>query len=152
MITDKGVARLQRALDHITDHPEEWDQGAWLKWINADGLTTDSWDEVSSGGCGTACCLAGRIVLNEPGVEFVRAAPYREYSYADGDRVRYQDRVWVVSELAISLLTDDTVYGSSRSNFQNLFSGVNTLEDLWQISQEMTGRRLIVPKEYNYAD
>lgn len=53
-----------RAFEYIKAHPEEWDQGCW---------TVEAFQE-NNEGCGTACCIAGRVALMS-GKPFDQKAP-----------------------------------------------------------------------------
>lgn len=146
LITEEGVQRLQRALDHITLHPEEWDQSSWLRFIDANEEHVTGWDEVQAGGCGTICCLAGRLVLNE-GVTWSQSS-YVGYSgthYVAEDEVVYNGYRRRIPSLAEELLTGEV---SEDSPISMLFSGDNNLQDLWTMAQVLTGYRLRVPIEF----
>lgn len=149
IITDEGVQRLQAALDHITLHPEEWDQSTWLRFFDENGESVISWARYQAGGCGTACCLAGRIVL-DAGAEVTKYND--DYYYAPGavpyltdNHVLYRGELRVIPALATDLLTGER---SAWGELDLLFDGDNTLSDLWEQAQALTGGRLTVPAEY----
>lgn len=138
LITEEGVRRLQGALDRITDHPEEWDQMTWLQFLTPDGVATFEWDRVSQGDCGTACCLAGRLVLNE-GATYSRIC-----SGVSNSAVEYQGVTRDIPGLAVELLTGDP---KDLYYFFELFDPENTLAKLWRIAQLLAEGRLTVPEE-----
>lgn len=102
------IERLDRALAYIEAHPEQHDQGVWLKKVD----------------CGTAACLAGWVVVQEyPQAGFVKTA----YDY--GDRfsmvgINPQDEPVYVHLTATELLD---INGEQADE---LFNEFNTLQHL----------------------
>jgi hypothetical protein len=112
------IERLDRALDYIERHPEQHDQGVWMRGTTADGKVD----------CGTAACLAGWVVAQaHPDAVFVpdkldlspRMRHIRMHS-----AVRIGDQVEPVADQARKLL-DINEYQA-----QALFSAGNDLGDL----------------------
>ena len=100
------AARLQAELEHITTHPEEWNQGVWA----------------AKTACGTACCLAGGVVLRA-------GIPLR---WKTDNTADYTERGVEISTEAQRLL------GLSYSDAGELFGGGNSLDDLWRIAADVT--------------
>lgn len=135
LIPDMDVERLQRALDYVTAHPEEWDQSVWAKRKSGD-VEID---------CGTACCLAGRVVANE-GYQFL--LPHHPYSetwecvHPDDPEPRE------ISQLADQLLGFSDRYGQDD---HDLYASSNTLRDLWWLADQYSGGRIRVPSQFQEA-
>jgi hypothetical protein len=111
---------LQKTLDHITAHPEEHEQLVWV---------------VRGPTCGTAGCAAGWAVtfagheLRFAPVPIVSPSGWTEHAVrvSDGRTVEYAAR----EELG---LTDEQA--------SLLFSGGNTIHDLWRFAEEWTDGRV----------
>lgn len=124
-ITDpEKIDLLRRALVHITEHPDEWDQGMWLP----EGVGPK---------CGTACCIAGHIALMtgwspipiDPDSAWFRTLVV-ERDGAEGD----------VDEVAAEAI------GVSDPDVDQLFRPSNTLDELWRIAAELTGGAITRPE------
>lgn len=120
--------------------PSEWDQARWLR-------KTD-------GGCGTACCIAGRIAVEDGGVPVFDMPLYRGPNdirpnaqaavavLPDGRRIQ-------VDEYAEEVLGSrhafedqgDEYYDEETETFytNDLFSGDNDIHDVLRIIDQMTG-------------
>jgi hypothetical protein len=114
------VANAKRLLDVLTfleAHPDRHDQSVWL----------------SRDTCGTVACLAGWTCLRNGYVEVVMKDEALETVvvgiYADSDPEKV---VVPASAAARDLLELDDDEGDE------LFSGNNSLEDLWRIADELT--------------
>lgn len=119
-----NVPLLQKALDHIEQHPEEWRQAVW-------GMAT------SLNSCGTVACLAGHIALMDGWTP--------TYDERVGDEwfgVKRDGHITSVSHAAGRALGVDPVVGNDY-----LFAGNNTREDLWRIANELTGGQLTLPMD-----
>jgi hypothetical protein len=109
------IERLDRALAHIEAHPEQHDQGVWLRTPDGDGAVS----------CGTTACVAGWVVAQaHPDAVFVpdeldRAARTRMHS-----AVRIGDQVEPIPSRAQRLL------GINSSQADALFRAGNDLDDL----------------------
>lgn len=127
-----NVPLLQKALDHIEQHPEEWRQGVW-------GMAT------SLNSCGTVACLAGHIslldgwtpVYDEDGST---TAPDRFGHEWFG--VKRDGQIANVSYAAEMALDAAASIGN-----RYLFAGDNSREDLWRIANELTGGQLTLPMD-----
>lgn len=116
--TGVNVDLLRRALEHITAHPAEWDQGSW-------------WND--GGGCGTSGCVAGWAVhLGRPGVVMTAYSVWA----ISGDV-----RLGGIEEFATDLL------GLTTHQAKALFSGGNNLRRLWELSSEFTDGAIVPPAE-----
>lgn len=113
------MANAKRLLDVLTfleAHPDRHDQVVWL------GRRT----------CGTVGCLAGWTCLRNGYVEAVMNDEERERIigvYADSDPEKV---IMSASAVAGTLLELDD------DECDELFSGDNSLEDLWRIADELT--------------
>jgi hypothetical protein len=113
------VANAKRLLDVLTfleAHPDRHDQSVWL----------------SRDTCGTVACLAGWTCLRNGYVEAVMNDEERQMIigvYADSDPEKV---VVPASAAARDLLELDDDEGDE------LFSGDNSLQDLWRIADELT--------------
>lgn len=118
--TEEQLDRLEGALLHIQENPEQWDQ---LNWIIQDD-------------CGTTACVAGHVVLREG--HLVRSVWH--YFDADGafgwlTQVTV-DGEWVsfnVRDVAQELLGLD----SYRTAL--LFTSSNSLPELWMAFEGISG-------------
>jgi hypothetical protein len=109
------VPRLRKALEYVTAHPEDWSQEEWLV-----GRTKAS--------CGTAGCLAGRVVLQDgwsPLLELRGGQVCRTVVDDAGNAQR-------VRTLARDLLD------LTDAQATVLFYGRNNLLDLWLIAEYLT--------------
>jgi hypothetical protein len=114
---DINVPLLRKSLEHITAHPEEWDQKVWAK-------RTD---------CGTACCLAGTALAIQ-GYEFewsFGAFSREAFATADGENIGDTAQ----EELG---LTDDEA--------DALFSETNSLSRLWALANDYTDGEIKIPE------
>lgn len=116
-------AKLQLGL------PSEWYQGAWLKRANTLATT--------EGGCGTACCFAGKVAIADGGVPVVN-------ELGDWDRMREgMDTGRVVfpdldpeKEVSVSEYARD-VLGLTERQADRLFAGSNTYEDIVAVVRDI---------------
>lgn len=126
VITDpEKIDLLRRALKHITEHPDEWDQSYWA-------MRRD---------CGTTCCLAGHIVLLDGWVlDYPPPRPgYAETATCkrpDDEQTMFIDQV---AAQAIGL----AAYGVDA---EALFEGTQTLDDLWLLAAKLTGGAITRPE------
>jgi hypothetical protein len=115
------VPVLRKALEHITAHPEEWNQEEWIR--------TDS--------CGTVCCLAGTVAMQ---------AGYKPFFVSDFGSTAYmvtspEGEGRFVRSAARELMNLD------EENSQLLFSGGNSLSTLWTMASTMTNGEIQVPED-----
>jgi hypothetical protein len=104
-----NVALLRKTLEHIENHPQEWNQGTWH--------------------CGTIACFAGHAVIIDGGqfaddwrAPFVAERPddpgdaFREFGCGAG-QIHIADRA-------------RHVLGLTQAEADDLFAAANTLDDL----------------------
>jgi hypothetical protein len=122
------VPILRKALEHITAHPEEWDQRRWA----------------SKTLCGTSCCLAGTI-LAQQGYNFVfpEGDWDTEYVTKDDGPTEYIPRV-----AAEALLGRPIIHWGEYQDVSELWLGSNTLPDLWRKASELTNGEIEIPGEF----
>lgn len=115
-----NVPLLRKTLEHITAHPEEWDQAVWMR---QSGRTE----------CGTAGCVAGwAVTFAGHTLDFESAVIFwGEAQYLDDGREIEQA---AQDELG---LTDDQA--------DRLFAEHNALTDLWEMANEYTGGEIEIP-------
>lgn len=106
-----NVPLLRKTLEHITEHPEEWDQVVWARKTR----------------CGTACCVAGTAVLiagheinwDDHAHAILNPDASRAYRTMTGE--------WI-EEVAKREL------GLSAGQAASLFLATNSLETLWDLA------------------
>lgn len=128
-----NVELLKRTLQHIEDHPENWNQGLWITLP----------EEREPGRCGTAYCFAGWTVMLSgheidadgyvpfetlPDEVRARIDPFDVGQHSDADFVGNRTSVGV-AEAAAALLDIEDFW---RAPGPHLFDGSNDLEDLRQ--------------------
>lgn len=121
----KNVPLLKKALEHVTEHPEEHDQESWFsrKWTKGD------W-------CGTTACLAGTIAWMEGWTPIFPKGNSRTTSECQrGDK---QEQVDLVALHAL---------GAQTQGARLLFGANNTLPQLWGLANELTDGEIEVPRE-----
>jgi hypothetical protein len=130
------VARLRKELEHITAHPEEWDQTTWMY-----RTTTNS--------CGTAGCLAGNTVLHAGEEVHWDSRGYAAYLKVKELHVQAGILPTSIAECARKLLGLDEVQAAS------MFDAMNSLNYLWQLASQYTNGEIKVPAdlpEWAYLD
>lgn len=120
------VQALRNALKHITDHPEQWNQGEF---------------------CGTACCLYGRVLLQAGHV-------YTGWgSWQNDHRAAVTDVVVTAEQLiglAASQLTPEQRHlldGIEGEYEGPLWAAGHALSTLWEYASALTGGEIKVPEE-----
>lgn len=132
-----NVEAFQNALDHITQRPETWNQGRWLSLLRGEV-------ESPAPECGTAGCLAGTVAL----LNGARPHTYRD---ADGSTVVDWDAVMTVDSaygdegVPVSTFAEEILGLNGVRYTANLFGAINTLHQLWSISQVLCGGALRIP-------
>jgi hypothetical protein len=106
-----------RVLDHIDAHPEQWDQGIWIRESD----------------CGTAGCFAGWAVLLAGGTVGTAVSGFDPPPVTGGPREIVGRSVADAAEL---LLGSDHIAGD-----RDLFDANNTREDLSVLVAEIFGPR-----------
>ena len=112
-----NIQLLRKVLEHVTDHPEEWNQGVWA-------VRND---------CGTAACIAGHTVLmTGHQVEWVSMSGATEKAIAvsQGPTI---NRV-AAHELGLTGYQADVLFNAS-----------NTLADLWWLAGQITDGEIATP-------
>lgn len=141
----KNIPLLQKALDHIEAHPEEWDQRHW-------GLSTS---------CGTVACLAGHITLADgwtPVLDKDITDQHGNKAWAgvfkEGESHRWvdpdtQQPYEVVDQVAMDVLGIEEAdwAGWIGSGKGYLFGSEQAREDVWRIANAMTGGQLTLPMD-----
>jgi hypothetical protein len=122
LITDpEQVALLRKTLEHVTAHPDEWNQWMWAS-------KTD---------CGTAYCLAGTAcVLAGEEIDWRRtsAGVVKQASYlADGQSIEKRAR---------------ELLGLGSYAAVELFEADNRLRELWTLANEFTGGAIDIPDTF----
>jgi hypothetical protein len=104
--------------------PNEWEQGAWL--TRRDGAA-----EV--GGCGTACCIAGKVAIEDGGVPVVdELGDWARFSPGyDTSRVVFPE-IDPDEEVRVEDYAQEKL-GLTYNQRAALFSGSNTLDDVLRI-------------------
>lgn len=125
-----NVPLLRKTLEHITEHPEEWEQGAWAM----------------RNSCGTACCLAGTAVVlagHKLQWEDCERGDYLDFANCvetDDPMLRDTDAVSIPVVAQRELNLPD--FASTR-----LFSANNSLADLWALAEDVTGGAIVMSEE-----
>jgi hypothetical protein len=116
---------LFAALVDLTMHPENHDQSEWIH------VTP----------CGTQYCLAGRVaLLSGATISNITENCKTETGYLhDLVHIANSDIVQSVAREARSLL-------GRRANSSDLFWGICTIDDLWEIAQRSTAGRVRRPE------
>lgn len=110
-----NVPLLTKVLDHVTAHPEEWNQTVWAVEHS----------------CGTACCVAGwAAVMAGYELKFDGSAVCGCgcTDALDGDTASYTTTGEFISDVAQREL------GLTESQAKTLFSGCNGLDTLWSLA------------------
>lgn len=113
-----NVPPLRKALEHVTEHPEEHAQGQW----------------VSRATCGTVGCLAYWIVI---------AAGY-EVRWRNATVVDQTDPA-KLGESIRSAATREASLNDFQA--EQLFRGTNTIDDLWNLASTFTDGEITRPHD-----
>lgn len=111
--TTPNLDLLDRVMDHIDQHPEEWKQSYWIT------ATT----------CGTAACFAGHACLME-GWQLFPVSRFGSYRF---EMVAKDGAVNDVRDVAVALL------GLDEKQAERLFGATNTLDDLHSMVKQIHG-------------
>lgn len=126
-----NVELMQKVLDHITNHRDEWDQTAWAT-------------KTSFSSCGTAYCFAGHAV-HMTGHELAWSKQQNGQAvfvkWEQGDDP---------GEHAISYVAKEEL---ELAGWQAaaLFDSDNTLPMLYEYASEFTNGAIEIPEEYKHA-
>ena len=125
-----NVPLIRKTLEHITAHPEEWDQTTWA---------------TERQGCGTAFCFAGHVVNSEGheivwesggecDCEWCGGTVSAEFCLVDG-------KPRTISNVAMHAL------GLTRDQADTLFAGGNGLQVLYALANEYTNGEIEIPAD-----
>lgn len=139
-MTEIDVSQLRKELEYVTAHRGQWKQNAWLE----------------TGACGTVGCLAGNTALN------AGYLPVRGYtSFVSRERVlpnEHGQLVLVENDDGMITTGDGVlvesvrdvaarVLGLTYAESSVLFSGRNSLYDLWYCAAKFTNDEIEIPPE-----
>lgn len=108
-VAELNVPLFRKALEYVTEHPEEHDQDVWAYRTR----------------CGTKLCLAGTVAMLT-GHAFV----WDEFS--DGAQA-----VWTTDGRSIADVAQDEL-GLDNVDANWLFNGCDTIDELWEAAEEIT--------------
>jgi len=118
-MTEVNVPLLRKALEHITAHPEEWDQTQWAQQTS----------------CGTACCVAGHVALmTGHEIDFGRVDVYSEMVTHTTTGRYIED----VARYELGLTSDQS---------RILFDEMNRLPTLWAYAKHLSNGEITAPPE-----
>lgn len=120
-----NVPLLRKTLEHITAHPDEWDQDIWAERTP----------------CGTVACLAGTAVLLQ-GFELDFYESECDCGCREGTTASYviSDPPQTIQEVA------RTTLGLTEDQADDLFESDNTLRDLWAYANSFTNGEIEIPE------
>lgn len=120
------IERLNRALAHIEAHPEQHDQGVWLRKVD----------------CGTAACLAGWVVIQEyPEAGFVRDRYDIGNTYSRVD-ILPEGKAPLVDEVAFQLLGITSDQADVLFDERNTIGHLKAMRDLLAADENVYGDEL----------
>jgi hypothetical protein len=128
-----NTERLLDVLTYITEHPERHNQEIWVERSD----------------CGTTACLAGWTVMRHG--DTIEWRPYPAVSIAgavtiaDTVTVEGDPDTWDIPSRAAHLL------GLNHTDAEYLFSPLNTITDLWDIAEKLTGGAITQPARQPHA-
>lgn len=113
---------LRKTLEHITEHPDEWNQGFWA--VNMP--------------CGTQYCLAGHaVLLSGQDVDWDTTRDVRGHQMPE----RATNGRSIQSAARVAL-------GLSEAQAFMLFHDYNSLQYLWRSASEFTDGEIETPEEF----
>lgn len=125
------IERLNRALAHIEAHPEQHDQGVWLRKVD----------------CGTAACLAGWVVIQEyPEAGFVRDRYDIGNTYSRVD-ILPEGEAPLVDEVASQLLGITSDQADALFDESNTIGHLRAMRDLLAADENVYGDELEAVRE-----
>jgi len=151
-VNDINVPLLRKALEDVTAHPEEWNQGGWavrlLQGKDGAPLSVSKsrlvWvTEVELAGsaqptqCGTACCLAGNVAIKQLG-----GKPLFEEGYFNTGKVELNGVKQFIRDAAQQHL------GLMPNQADELFRSDNTLYRLWGLANQFTDGEIEIPVQF----
>jgi hypothetical protein len=154
-LSAKATDALIDALNYIHEHPEEWYQGSWIQFVKDNRLIGTYVKVEEAPSCGTAACLAGRVVLQRPEFKLTSTWEFswNKETYLSLDRVFYRGSEWLVQDA----VTDFLLQGSTRPYVDkeylgNAFYSENTEGDLWYWANKLADRELTPPEGVEIPD
>lgn len=144
-----NVELLQKALDHITAHPEEWNQRVYAARAPSDAAVGEKVrarlvDSLNVGSCGTAFCLAGHVAVTFLGREPLYDDEYDFVTLTVKPLASEEPEVYIC-DLATSAL------GLTSDQSDALFHSENTLAVLWGYAWHYTEGKVVVPMEFDHV-
>lgn len=138
VIKPEAVPLLQKALDHIHAHPEEWDQTSWREYITPQGDRQCMVPEKNLPHCGTVGCLAGWLVT--------LSDEYTDTVYSDSV-VNRDGGEETIFDAASILLTGRPYWNDAYTSCDlvELFQSHNTESQLWETANQLCGGKLNLP-------
>lgn len=118
---DINVPLLRKTLEHITAHPEEWNQDVWAKRTE----------------CGTACCLAGTALAIQ-GYEF-------DWDNNGPLMSLLGESFWLTDGRGIDEAAIEEL-GLTNDEADRLFDGDNSLHTLWSLAEDFTDGEIAIPE------
>lgn len=144
------VERLLKEVTYITVFPERWNQGDWV--IATEETKWDTSREPEA--CGTMGCLAGNAVINAGG-----KLKWEKASWYDYVTQEYKD-YWKTEFVFLPANTEypehietaaKELLGLDSDQADALFSGENSLNDMWEISYAISDGQ-ITPDDRRKAE
>lgn len=147
-MNDINVPLLRKALEDVTAHPEEWNQGGWavrlLQGKDGAPLSVDEsrrlWVTPGSAQptqCGTACCLAGNVVIKQLG-----GKPLFADVYFNATEVELNGQRHTIQYAAQQHL------GLMPNQADELFASDNSLYRLWELANQFTDGEIEIPVQF----
>jgi hypothetical protein len=118
-----NVPLLRKVLEHVTAHPEEWEQGQW-------GIQVDT-------ACGSAHCVAGHAAM------MAGAKPVWNVHARTMENVTIPETGEAKSVFRYAA----EVLGLSDAQGMRMFDAFNTLPKLWQFAVDYTKGEITMPEE-----
>lgn len=141
-MTPTQVDRLRRELEFVTNHPERWDQGVWVR--PPDEALTEAEPGVDWS-CGSTACLAGWTALHadyRPTVCGCLLPPDVSPNTPPHD---------LPVDLSAHAVARDLL-GLTDRQASWLFDGNNNLRDLWEYASAFTDGAIVVPDAVRDAE
>jgi hypothetical protein len=124
-----NVPLLQKALDHIEAHPEEWEQELWGKRQP----------------CGTTACLAGHITLIDGWTPVLHGLSFGEW--LDVERDGRKETVPVAATLSLGISSPRVNDRETGEYLGHLWDSFNDRQLLWELANHLAGGQLTLPAD-----
>lgn len=145
-MSEINVPLLRKTLDwaheewqkHLRGEISEWQQGTWM--INTADLYEHS-EKVYAAfragqACGTACCIAGKVALDD--------GWHTTYAGLGG-------RIYRDGESRSAFFVGAELLGLDEDQATELFSGSNTIYNLYAVAGALTNGEITLPPELSHA-